>query len=106
MSSRYKDSHSSYLKRNPDWHVTDSPWKAKQIVKMIKKNHLDAKRIAEVGCGAGEILNQLHHTLEGNINFFGYEIALDAFKLCESRKKDRLSFFNEDPSMGVIILIS
>jgi len=99
-SGLYTDVNSSYLKRNPGWHVSDSPWKARQVLKMIKKNHLDPKNIAEVGCGAGEVLNQLHQNLNSTIDFYGFEIAPDAFKLCESRKKDRLTFFNENPFNG------
>jgi len=48
-----------YLKNNPTWHVEDSPWKAKQILKIIGNNNLQPNSICEIGCGAGEILHQL-----------------------------------------------
>ena len=48
-----------YLKKNPTWHVEDSLWKSKMILKMITQNDIMPKTICEVGCGAGEILKQL-----------------------------------------------
>ena len=45
-----------YLEKNPTWHVEDSSWKAKNIIKMMKRNNIVPKTICEVGCGAGEIL--------------------------------------------------
>ncbi|MBK8495646.1 MAG: methyltransferase domain-containing protein [Chitinophagaceae bacterium] len=77
--------------------MQDSPWKATQILKMIERNKLQPKSVVEIGCGAGEILNQLHQRLaDKTIEFSGYEIAPDAFKLCLERKKERLQFYRED----------
>jgi len=88
---------SEYLNINPTWHVEDSPWKATQVLKMIARNKLQPKTIVEIGCGAGEILNQLYERLEDKkIQFSGFEISPDAFKLCEQRQKERLSFYQED----------
>ena len=47
-----------YLKNNPMWHIEDSEWKAEQISKIISRTNLQLKKVCEVGCGAGEILNQ------------------------------------------------
>jgi len=55
----YTEEKGNYLENNPTWHIEDSPWKAKQIFKMLNKNSINPKSIAEIGCGAGEILNQL-----------------------------------------------
>lgn len=85
-----------YQEKNPTWHVEDSPWKAKQILKMIRKNDLRANRISEIGCGAGEILNQLYLQMPDNVLFSGYEISPQAFELCKQREKDRLRFHLED----------
>jgi SAM-dependent methyltransferase len=93
----YNKDDSGYLKANPTWHVEDSAWKATQILKLIERNKLQPKSIVEIGCGAGEILNQLHQRLtDKTIEFFGYEIAPDAFKLAQTREKDRLHFYRED----------
>jgi SAM-dependent methyltransferase len=93
----YQQQNSEYLQKNPSWHTEDSPWKATQIIKMIERNKLQPQSIVEIGCGAGEILNQLHNRLpDKNIAFTGYEISPDAIQLCESRKKERLDFFQEN----------
>ena len=93
----YVEDNSNYLHANPTWHVEDSPWKATQVLKLIERNKLQPRSIAEIGCGAGEILNQLHQRLEDKtIGFSGYEIAPDAYKLCMQRVKDRLNYFQED----------
>jgi len=93
----YEKKDSGYLHANPTWHVEDSPWKATQILKMIERNKLQPKSVVEIGCGAGEILNQLQQRMpDRSIEFSGYEIAPDAFKLAQSREKERLCFYQED----------
>ena len=56
MESIYDDG--TYLENNNGWHVADSPWKAQQIRRAIEANNLAFDTVAEVGCGAGEILAQ------------------------------------------------
>ena len=88
-----------FLKNNPSWGIEDSPWKAKQIMKLIKANNINLasiKSICEVGCGAGEILNQLSQQMPANISFYGYEISRHAFELCRLRENDNLHFFLKD----------
>ncbi|MEO7561803.1 MAG: class I SAM-dependent methyltransferase [Ferruginibacter sp.] len=93
----YVANNSNYLRANPTWHVEDSPWKAMQVLKMIERNKLQPQKVVEIGCGAGEILNQLHQRMANKIiEFRGYEISPDAFKLCQQRAKERLNFFQED----------
>lgn len=90
--SIYTDEKGRYLNNNPTWHTEDSPWKARQILKMIAKNQLPLQSICEIGCGAGEILNQLHQLLPPEVTFTGYEISTDALEFCKERAKDRLEF--------------
>jgi hypothetical protein len=92
----YTDINSDYLKRNPNWHVEHSPWKASQIMRMLRQNPLRLKTIAEIGCGAGEILNQLHAEMPKDVSFYGYDISADAINLSKSRQQNRLEFFNEN----------
>lgn len=97
LNNDYSTVNSSYLHANPTWHVEDSPWKATQILKLMERNKMHPKTVTEIGCGAGEILNQLHQRmLDKTIEFSGYEIAPDAFELAQSREKERLHFFQED----------
>ena len=86
----YKDG--DYLAKNPQWHVEESPWKADQILRMLERNHLAPKTICEIGCGAGEVLNQLQKKLDSACEFWGYEVSPQAFELSKSRTNDRLHF--------------
>jgi ubiquinone/menaquinone biosynthesis C-methylase UbiE len=84
-----------YLQKNHSWHVEDSPWKASEILKILRKNNINADTICEVGCGAGEILYQLSKSLL-ETQFYGYEISPQAFKLTSSRKNERIHFYLKD----------
>lgn len=86
----------TYLDNNPSWHEEDSPWKAKQIRGIIEKNSLNPRRICEIGCGAGEILNQLSEQYPDGKEFFGYEISPQAFELCNQKSKHNLTFHLSD----------
>jgi len=93
MTRIYDDG--TYLENNPTWHEEDSPWKAKQIKKIIEKNALNPNKICEVGCGAGEILNQLSEQYKRKA-FCGYEISPQAFELCKKKSKTNLTFHLQD----------
>jgi len=90
MTQIYEDG--TYLDNNPSWHVNDSAWKASQIKKIIEKNSLNPKKIGEVGCGAGEILNRLSMLFGNSIEYTGYEISPQAFDLCKKKTKTNLTF--------------
>ena len=92
----YTEENSEYLKNHPTWHIEDSPWKAKQIIKILKQNSINPKSIAEVGCGAGEILNQLYQSMSNDVIFTGYDISNDAIRLAKQREKKRLEFKREN----------
>jgi hypothetical protein len=87
-----------YLEKNPTWHIEDSPWKADRIMAMIGRNSLEINTVCEIGCGAGEILCQLHGKMSENINFTGYEISPQAYQFCGLREKERLAFHLADIS--------
>ena len=57
MESIYSDG--TYLRNNPDWHVDDSPWKAKHIAAMLERHGIVPQTVCEIGCGAGEVLRAL-----------------------------------------------
>jgi ubiquinone/menaquinone biosynthesis C-methylase UbiE len=81
-----------YLKKNPTWHVGESPWKAREILRMMARNNLAPKTICEVGCGAGEILKLLQKNMDDGCTFWGYEISPQAFELCKERANEKLHF--------------
>jgi ubiquinone/menaquinone biosynthesis C-methylase UbiE len=76
--------------------VEDSPWKARQIIEIMRTNEIEPTCICEVGCGAGELLNCLHQQLPENIVFHGYEISPQAFELCQDKKNDKVHFYLKD----------
>ena len=80
----------SYLEKNPSWHIDESPWKAKQILRMVTQNSIAPKTICDVGCGAGEVLKQLQDHMSDECLFWGYDISPQAFELCKSRANERL----------------
>jgi cyclopropane fatty-acyl-phospholipid synthase-like methyltransferase len=85
-----------YLARNPGWHVHESAWKAKQILGLLRQNHLAPKTICDVGCGAGEVLRQLQENLGNECNFWGYDISPQAYALARRRANERLHFARAD----------
>ena len=82
----------AYLKKNPAWHVEESPWKAKQIIRMLKQNNVQPRTVCEAGCGAGEVLKQLQEQLDSECRFWGYEISPQAFEMCRTRANKQVQF--------------
>lgn len=89
----YTQENSQYLESNPTWHVEDSPWKARQILKILDRNGLYPKTVAELGCGAGEILNQLYAAMPMSVMFSGFDISPDGIRLANEKTKERLNFY-------------
>lgn len=82
----------SYLLKNPTWHVDESPWKTRAILRMMSKHGLTPKSICEVGCGAGEILHLLQRQLTSECEFWGYDISPQAIELSRQRANEKLHF--------------
>lgn len=80
-----------YLANNPTWDEEDSEWKAAHVLKTFDRNRLAPTSIAEVGCGAGGILASLHDALP-EVEYSGFEIALDASKFWEKHAAKKITF--------------
>lgn len=93
ITERYNDS--EYLKKNPTWGAEDSPWKAQHIVSILEKNGLLPETVAEVGCGAGEIILKLSERYKSS-KFVGFELSQNAFDICKPKKTDRVDFKLQD----------
>jgi len=85
-----------YARKSPTYHVEDSAWKAVQILRMIRRHGLTMESVAEIGCGAGEILRELQRQLPVDVVFYGYDISPQAIALSKARANERLTFFCED----------
>src|SRR5271166_1739271 len=89
-SSIYGDG--SYLKNNPSWHVEESPFKVRQIQRMLKQQKLAPKTVCDVGCGAGMVLAELQTHLPADCVCWGYDISPDALAMSANRGNERLRF--------------
>ena len=95
MSNLYTSG--EYLKKTESWHAEDSPWKAQQIMLMLRKNDIHPKRIAEIGCGAGLILDELSkQAYLQDTQFKGYDISPQAIELCRKIGSKRVDFVCQD----------
>lgn len=97
-----------YSELNPDWHVADSAWKCDRVEELVGDwPGLDS--VCEVGCGAGEILRQLHDRRPSIGRLVGYEIAEIPYQMALERRTDRLSFVlgdaADDPETFDLMLI-
>lgn len=90
MANIYIDG--SYLQKNSEWHVADSPWKAAQIRRMIDENSLRFDTCCEVGCGAGEVLKNLKEMSSIGPRFYGFEISPQAYDRCQRLRSENLEF--------------
>ncbi len=86
----------AYLKNNPDWHQEGSKWKAGLVFEFIQKFDIPARLVAEVGCGAGEILVQLVTQLGPASVLKGYDISPQAIQIAEKKETEQLRFFLGD----------
>jgi SAM-dependent methyltransferase len=95
MSSRYEDGR--YLAANPSWHEEDSGWKAGKILRLLRRAaaHHPAS-VAEIGCGAGAILEALQRGLPAETRLAGYDISPTAIERAGRHANDRLSFHCRD----------
>ena len=87
-----------YLKvTGQTWHAEDSPWKAEQVMRIISKNGIHPRNIAEIGCGAGQILGELSKkSYLKDCQFEGYDISPQAIELCERIDSKNCKFFCQD----------
>ncbi len=91
-SERYRGEGSRYISDNESWHAEDSAWKAGKIFRILQQNQLNPSTVADVGCGAGEILSQLYNKLPETTVFTGFDISEDAHRLSSERAKNRLTY--------------
>jgi predicted TPR repeat methyltransferase len=91
--ARYTDG--TYLEANPGWHEDDSPMKARWIDAILRRNRIDPASIAEIGCGAGGILDALQ-AMRPAARFTGYEISPQAYALAAKKVRPGLDFHLQD----------
>ncbi len=82
----------TYLEQNPGWHVADSAWKAGQVVKVLRRNHVQPATVYDVGCGAGEVLRLLQQSLGQDCELWGTDVSPQAIELAKRRSNPKLHF--------------
>ena len=80
-----------YADLNPTWHEEDSPWKARQVEAILRKNGIAFDKACEVGCGTGEILFNLAKAFPAAC-FHGYEISPHAYQRAKYKETDKVTF--------------
>lgn len=86
-----------YLEKTETWHSEDSPWKAEQILRITRDNAVCPKTVAEIGCGAGQILGALaKNDYFRDVEFTGFDISPQAIELCEEVNATNIKFFCDD----------
>ena len=89
-SAIYRDG--TYLKNNPSWHIEESPFKVRQILRMMKQQNLVPKTVCDVGCGAGLVLSELQPHLPSDCVCWGYDVSPVALAMSAGRGNDNLRF--------------
>lgn len=66
--------------------------KAAAIARLLKRNNIFFKTVAEAGTGSGEILVQLQKTFPATEKWYGFDISRDAFAIASQKQTDKLRF--------------
>lgn len=91
---RYVDG--SYLGQNPNWHSSDSKWKAEQIANSWMRWRLSPRNVCDVGCGGGGVLFELQNLMPEQTDMVGYDISPQAIKIAKTEENSRLKFICGD----------
>jgi len=94
--SMYRDG--TYLKVTAgEWDLSDSPFKAAEVLRMITKHDLRPASVCDIGCGAGGILNCLQKGLAPEVRFTGYDVSPQALEISKQFANDHCRFVLDDP---------
>jgi hypothetical protein len=62
------------------------------VLRLLSDNGISPRAVADIGCGAGELLKVLQRELRDDCEFWGFDILPQALAMAETRKNDRLHF--------------
>jgi hypothetical protein len=107
IESRYYDAR--YLESNPNWDRGDAPWKTFHVLKILKDNNIAFKRVCELGCGSGDILDSIINKLP-LVTAVGYDISPHLKKFWEEHSENKnlefiLGDFNKNNSEVFDVLL-
>ena len=87
---RYLDGR--YRAANPTWHVEDSAWKAGHVCELLERHRVAPASVADVGCGAGEVLRLLHSRFP-SARCAGFDVSPDALGEARARGARAVLFY-------------
>ena len=98
-----------YAVDNPQWHVEDADDKVRDVLRSICRVHLHPRSVCDIGCGAGEVLAQLHRRLRTE-RAVGYDISRYAIALARKREASGLRFClaeasQDDESFDLMLML-
>jgi SAM-dependent methyltransferase len=67
----------SYSSNNPDWHETDAPWKARQVLSLLRDREVRPQSVVDIGCGTGGVLDAIAGSMPGT-RLVGYDPSSEA----------------------------
>ena len=82
----------TYKALNPTWGQEDSPWKASQILPLLRAHGIEPTTVAEIGCGAGGVLASVVEGLSSVTEAEGWDVSPHAIELAQRNVNDRLRF--------------
>jgi SAM-dependent methyltransferase len=96
MTSRYLDGRYADA-TGGSWHREDSPFKAHQVLSVLRRLDITPATVCEIGCGAGGVLAALQSELDPQVQLVGFDISPQAIEMAGNLANDRLTFRCEDP---------
>lgn len=90
---RYLDD--QYLIKNPTWQAEDSPWKSGLVADLLNRCKISPSRIADVGCGAGGVLEGLRFAFP-DADLFGFDVAPSAARFWSRPQLSGINFQRVD----------
>jgi predicted TPR repeat methyltransferase len=84
------------------WHAEDAPWKAGQVLAMLDRHELFPRRVIEVGCGSGVVLDRIAgHPRFADSEMQGFDVSARAIEIAgDLEPRSNLSFAHGDPLDG------
>jgi 2-polyprenyl-3-methyl-5-hydroxy-6-metoxy-1,4-benzoquinol methylase len=85
MDNRYTSGR--YAEHNPNWHDEDASWKAIHVARLLQDEHVEARSLCDIGCGAGGVLAGLSTEMPF-LELVGYDISPQAVEYAHLQHPD------------------
>ena len=79
------------------WDLSDAPFKAGEVLQMLKKHKIQPASVCDIGCGAGGVLREMQQALPKEVRFTGYDVSPQALEIGKQFVNERCTFLLDDP---------